>query len=83
MHSSGSSIIIRPNELAASTLPAIYSQAGANEAVAGLGRNVHSAIVETFLPAPLKPNFLMVLRSQLTVGPSSILLLLSIKKEGV
>ena len=34
---------------------------------------IHSAIVETFLPASLKPNFLIVLCSQLTVGPSSIL----------
>ena len=74
---------MRLNEHAASTLPVIHSQAGAYEAVAGLGENVHSAIVETFLPAPLRPNFLMVLRNQLTVGPSSILLLLSIKKGGV
>src|SRR5712691_7903783 len=44
---------------------------------------VHSAIVETFLPAPLKPNFLIVLCSQPTVGPSSILLLVSIKKGAV
>ena len=37
----------------------------------------YSAVVETFFPAPLKPNFLMVVRSQLTVGPSSMFLLVS------
>src|SRR2546421_13017598 len=45
--------------------------------------HAHSAMVETFFPAPFKPNFLIVLRSQPTVGPSSILLLVSIKKEAV
>ena len=45
--------------------------------------NVHSAIVETLLPALLNPNFLTVLRSQLTVGPPSIRWLVAIKKEGV
>lgn len=37
----------------------------------------YSAIVLTFLPAPLKPYFLMVLRSQPTGGPSSIFLLVT------
>src|SRR5438093_552342 len=41
----------------------------------------YSEIVLTFLPAPLKPYFLMVLRSQPTVGPSSIFLLVLTKNE--
>ena len=45
--------------------------------------DVHSAIVETFLPASFKPNFLIVLRSQPTAGPFSILLLVSIKNGEV
>src|SRR6266568_4208420 len=42
----------------------------------------HSAVVQTFFPAPLKPYFLIVLRSQPTVGPSSIFLLVSTRNEG-
>src|SRR5258708_7905238 len=45
--------------------------------------NFYSAVVETFLPAPLKPNFRIVLRSQSTAGPSSIFLLVSTRNEAV
>ena len=40
-------------------------------------------MVETFLPAPIKPNFLIVVRSHPTVGPASILLLVSSKQAGL
>lgn len=43
----------------------------------------YSAIVETFLLAPLKPSFLIVLCNQSTVIPASILLLVLTKKGGV
>src|SRR5450432_3389327 len=43
----------------------------------------YSAVVLTFLPAPLKPNFLMVVRNQGAVGPSSICLLVSTRNEAL